>query len=82
MIFISELHKKTLLQADELINKGKTFEEIQRYFWDKDYSLRLPMRNGYISKTKICLYKNGEYSFVDIKKRRNGLATWETVKLG
>jgi hypothetical protein len=27
------------------------------------------------------LYKNGAYSFVDIKKKRNGGAIWETVKL-
>ena len=82
MVFIHDLQKETLLKADELINNGKTFDEIQRYFFDKGYAIRVPMHNGYLSKTRILLYKDGQYSFVDIKKRRNGLALWETVKLG
>ena len=81
MVYISELHKETLTKADKLINEGKTFDEIQRYFFDCGYALRVPYRNGYLSKTRVLLYKNGEYSLVDLKKRKNGCALWETVKL-
>ena len=81
MFFFDDLHKQTLLLADKLINEGLTFDEIAQRFHNEGYSLRVSVHNGYISKTVIQLCKNGKYSFVDIKKRRNGFALWETINL-
>lgn len=88
MVFISNLQKETLLKVDEMINENKTFEEISNYLYKNDYMFRVEVKNGYASKTKFEIVKmikdeNGkeEYSFVDLKRRRNGLAYWETIKL-
>ena len=81
MVYINDLQRETLLLADKLIDDGKTFDEILYIFSQKGYALRVPVRNGYTIKTRIALYKDGQCSFVDIKKRRNGLALWETIKL-
>ena len=91
MIYLSNLQKETLLKVDEMINENKTFEEISNYLYKNDYTFRVEVKNGYASKTKFEIVKiirneedntiNYEYSFVDLIKRRNGLAYWETIKI-
>lgn len=93
MIYLSELHKATLLLVDDMINKGKTFKEIQDYLYDNDYIFSQEIVNGYTSKTKYTIekitryekdgqkYSHYENTYVDLIKRRNGLAYWETIKL-
>ena len=90
MVFLNELQKETLILVDDMIEKGKTFEEISNYLYDNDYIFRQEIKNGYRSKTKFSIEKiirneNGTVSykntFVDLIKRRNGLAYWETIKL-
>lgn len=93
MIWLSELHKETLLLVDKMINEGKTFKEIQDYLYDNDYVFSVETKNGYTSKTKYSIekitryekdgqkYSHYENTYVDLIKRRNGLAYWETIKL-
>lgn len=81
MVFISELQQKTLQIVDSLIEEGKTHEEIQYVLYSKGYDLVKEIKNGYMSKRETKLYKNGDYSFVDLIRRRNGLADWQTIKL-
>ena len=82
MVFITELQQQTLLLVDKLIEEKKTFSEIWTILSDKGYRFRSEVHNGYTIKTKFQLCdKNGNYSFVDLIKRRNGLASWETIKL-
>ena len=90
MVWLSNLQKETLLKVDEMINENKTFDEIQNYLYKNDYMFRVEVKNGYASKTKFEIVKmikdeNGnikeEYTFVDLIKRRNGLAFWETIKI-
>ena len=81
MIFISELQQQTLLLIDELINQNNTHEEIKIILFNNGYELIKEIKNGYMSKTQTKLYKNSENSFVTLIKRKNGLASWETIKL-
>jgi 23S rRNA-/tRNA-specific pseudouridylate synthase len=90
MVYLSNLQKETLLLVDKMINENKTYEEICNYLYKNDYTFRVEVKNGYASKTKFEIVKmikdkNGnikeEYTFVDLIKRRNGLAYWETIKL-
>lgn len=90
MIYLSDLQKETLLKVDEMINENKTFEEISNYLYKNDYTFRVEVKNGYASKTKFEIVKiirntddtiKYEYTFVDLIKRRNGLAFWETIKI-
>lgn len=82
MIYMHDLQRETLKEADELINGGRTYNEIIEHFFNIGYQLRAPHgANGQPLKSVTMLYKNGVYSFVDIKKKRNGGAIWETVKL-
>lgn len=85
MIYLTELHRDTLLLVSEMTDKNMTFEEITNYLYDNGYCYRVETKNGYTSKThfEICKHNNGkeEYSFVDLIKRKNGLAYWETVKI-
>ena len=93
MVWLSDLQRETLLKVDEMINENKTFDEIQNYLYDNNYIFSQEVKNGYRSKTrfsieKIIHYKkdNQEYikyenTFVDLIKRRNGLAYWETIKI-
>ena len=82
MIYINKLQRETLLLVDKLIEEKKTFSEIEDILYDKGYRFRVEVHNGYTIKTKFQLCdKDGNYSFVDLIKRRNGLATWETIKL-
>ena len=87
MIFINELQKETLLLVDKMINENKTFMEISRDLYDKGFLLSVEVKNGYESKTHYKIEKLNtdtgkcEYTFVDLIKRRNGLAYWETIKL-
>ena len=90
MVYLSNLQKETLLKVDEMINENKTFEEISNYLYKNDYTFRVEVKNGYASKTKFEIVKiirkedhtiKYEYTFVDLIKRRNGLAYWETIRI-
>ena len=82
MVGINDLQRETLLLVDNLVNEGKTFNEIWWILQEKGYRFQGERRNGYDIKTRFRLCdSNGNYSFVDLKKRRNGLATWETYRI-
>lgn len=82
MIWINDLQRKTLLFIDDLINQGKTFNEIWWALQEKGYRFQGERRNGYDIKTRFYLVdENGQPSFVYLIKRRNGLASWETIKI-
>ena len=93
MIYLSDLQRETLLLVDKMIEENKTFDEIQNYLYDNNYIFSQEVKNGYRSKTrfsieKIIHYKkdNQEYikyenNNIDLIKRRNGLAYWETIKI-
>lgn len=86
MVYISDLQKETLELVDNLINENKTYNEIIKILYDNGYELRVPTKNGYTSKTRIDLFKEDkqgemEDSFVTVIKRKNGLASWETLRL-
>lgn len=90
MVFLSNLHKETLLLVDKMIEENKTFDEIMNYLYNNDYIFSCETKNGYTSKTKFSIEKiirlednkiKYENTFVDLIKRRNGLAYWETIKL-
>jgi hypothetical protein len=82
MVFINDLQRKTLLLVDSLINEGKTFNEIWWALQEEGYLFEGERRNGYDIKTRFYLKDSqGNPSFVWLKKRRNGLAYWETIKL-
>lgn len=86
MFYISGLQKETLELVDSLINENKTYNEIIKILYDNGYELRVPTKNGYTSKTRIDLFKEDkqgkmEDSFVTVIKRKNGLASWETLRL-
>ena len=84
--WISDLQRETLILVDNMITENKTFEEISNYLYNNKYYFRVNVKNGYASKThfEICKRNNEgkeEYSFVDLIKRRNGLAWWETTRI-
>ena len=93
MIWLSDLQKETLLKVNDMIEQNKTFDEIQKYLYDNDYIFSQQVKNGYRSKTRFSIEKivhytkdNQEYmkyenTFVDLIKRKNGLAYWETIKI-
>lgn len=81
MVFISQLQKETLFLVDDLVNKGMDHTEIVDELQKNGYYFEVTIKNGYASKTKMRLIKNNENSFVDLIKRRNGKASWETWKL-
>ena len=93
MIWLSDLQKQTLLKVDEMIEQNKTFDEIQNYLYDNDYIFSQQIKNGYRSKTRFSIEKIVRYikdnqthikyenTFVDLIKRKNGLAYWETIKI-
>lgn len=81
MIFISKEQQETLLLVDNLITDNKTYNEIISQLLDDGYDLRANIKNGYIPKTKLEIFKNDKYTFVDLRKKKNGYAYWETIKL-
>lgn len=85
MVFISDMQKKVLFLVDNMINEDKSFNEISNELYNQNYHFMVETKNGYTSKTHFKIYKtiNGkeEYSFVDLIKRKNGLAYWETIRL-
>ena len=90
MVYLSNLQKETLLLVDKMIEENKTFDEIQNYLYNNDYIFSVETKNGYTSKTRFSIEKiirnedntiKYENSFVDLIKRRNGLAYWETIKI-
>ena len=93
MVYVSDLQRETLLLVDKMIQDNKTFKEIEDYLYNNDYIFSSQSKNGYISKTKFRIekitrynkegqtYCNFENTMVDLIKRKNGLATWETIRL-
>lgn len=82
MVFIHDLQRKILMLLEELIAQNKTFNEIWWELQSRGYRFEGERRNGYDIKTKFYLKdSNGMGSFVWLKKRRNGLATWETIRI-
>lgn len=93
MIWLSDLQRDTLSKVDKMVNENKTFDEIQSYLYDNDYIFSQEIKNGYRSKTRFSIEKithytknNQEYikyedTFVNLIKRRNGLASWETIRI-
>ena len=86
MVWLSNLQKETLLLVDKMIEENKTFDEIVWKLQEEKYYFKCETKNGYTKKSLFMIYKddkNGkeEYSFVDLKRRRNGLAYWETIKI-
>lgn len=93
MIWLSDLQKETLLKVNDMIEQNKTFGEIQNYLYNNGYIFSQQVKNGYRSKTRFSIEKivhytkdNQEYmkyenTFVDLIKRKNGLAYWETIKI-
>ena len=93
MIWSSDLQKETLLKFNEMIEQNKTFDEIQTYLYNNDYIFSQQIKNGYRSKTRFSIEKIVHYTkdnqphikyentFVDLIKRKNGLAYWETIKI-
>ena len=82
MIYINDLQRETLLLVNDLIEQGKTFNEIWWVLQEKGYRFEGERHNGYDIKTKFYLKdKDGNGSFVWLRKRRNGLAYWETIKI-
>lgn len=93
MIYVNDLQKETLMLVDNMIEENKTFKEITDYLYNNGYIFSQEVKNGYRSKTRFSIEKtihykkdNQEYmkyenTFVDLIKRKNGLAYWETIKL-
>lgn len=86
MVWLSDLQKETLLLVDNMISENKTFEEISSYLYANDYifSVRNNSKKTFRIEKIIRNEDNTikyENSFVDLIKRRNGLAYWETIKL-
>lgn len=88
-MYISDLQKETLKIVDKMIKENKTFNEISNYLYNHKYMFMVETKNGYTSKTRFSIHKaiycNGTYkyenTFVDLIKRKNGLAYWETYRL-
>jgi len=78
MVFASELQRKTLILLEELIDKNIKHDDIITILLKQNYDFIKEIKNGYMSKTKTKLYKQGENSFVTLIKRRNDLADYET----
>ena len=81
MVFISKLQKDTLMLVDKMIEEQAKHSDIVYELQKQGYYFMVEVKNGYASKTKLKIYKEDKYSFVDLIKRRNGLAYWETIKL-
>ena len=87
MIWLSDLQKETLLLVDKMISENKTFEEISNYLYNNDYifsvknNSKKTFRIEKIIRNKEDNTIKYENSFVDLIKRRNGLAYWETIKI-
>ena len=81
-MWINALQKQTLLLVNQLIDEGKSFDEIWSVLQEKGYRFEGERRNGYDIKTRFYLKDaEGNGSFVWLRKRRNGKAYWETIKL-
>ena len=82
MVFINDEQKKVLLKVSDLINKQTTFNDITNVLYAEGYHFRVYAHNGYTPKTTFEIVTSDNMpTFVWLKKRRNGLAFWETIKL-
>lgn len=89
MVYIDKLQETTLKLVDNMINEGKTFDEITDELCKQHYSFMVEKKNGRYNKNHLLLYKmkldgnkivSEDYSFVDLVQKR-GKVTWETVRL-
>lgn len=89
MVYISKLQETTLKLVDNMINEGKTFDEITDELCKQHYSFMVEKKNGRYNKNHLLLYKmkldgnkivSEDYSFVDLVQKR-GKVTWETIRL-
>ena len=89
MIYISKLQETTLKLVDNMINEGKTFDEITDELCKQHYSFMVEKKNGRYNKNHLLLYKmeldgnkivSEDYSFVDLVQKR-GKVTWESIRL-
>lgn len=89
MVYISKLQETTLKLVDDLINRGKSFDEIVAELCKQHYSFRVEKKNGKYNKNHLMLYKmeiegnkilSEDYSFVDLVQKR-GKVTWESIRL-
>lgn len=89
MVYISKLQETTLKLVDNMINEGKTFDEIVAELCKQHYSFMVEKKNGRYNKNHLLLYKinldgnkivSEDYSFVDLVQKR-GKVTWETINL-
>ena len=89
MVYISKLQETTLKLVDNMINEGKTFDEITDELCKQHYSFMVEKKNGRYNKNHLLLYKmkldgnkivSEDYSFVDLVQKR-GKVTWETINL-
>lgn len=87
MVWLNNYQKETLLIVDKMIEENKTFEEISNYLYNNDYifsvknNSKKTFRIEKIIRNKEDNTIKYENTFVDLIKRRNGLAYWETIKL-
>lgn len=89
MVYIDKLQETTLKLVDNMINEGKTFDEITDELCKQHYSFMVEKKNGRYNKNHLLLYKmkldgnkivSEDYSFVDLVQKR-GKVTWESVKI-
>lgn len=80
-MFVSELQKNTLILLNDLIDKKQKHDDVELILLKQGYDFIKEIKNGYMSKTKTKLYKNGENSFVTLIKRRNNLVDYESFVL-
>lgn len=89
MVYISKLQETTLKLVDNMINEGKTFDEITDELCKQHYSFMVEKKNGRYNKNHLLLYKmkldgnkivSEDYSFVDLVQKR-GKVTWESIRL-
>lgn len=80
MIYFSKLQEVTLKKVDDMMNKGLDYQEIYHQLSQEKYRFRVQKKNGRYNYNHLMIYKNDEYSFVDLIKRKNEV-TWETINL-
>lgn len=89
MVYVDKLQETTLKLVDNMINEGKTFDEIVAELCKQHYYFMVEKKNGRYNKNHLLLYKmqldgnkivSEDYSFVDLVQKR-GKVTWESVRL-
>ena len=81
MIFVSDAQHKALVLVDEFVRRGDTHKKAIETLIKCNYDFEVEIKNGYMNRTTTRLLKDGEYVFVDLVKRRNGLTTYNYTEL-